>query len=118
MAIYRYLKVSHQDGVCMVRFAEGLLVNAMADELAHEFHSVATLEDSRKVLMSFAGVGFLASGLFGKLLALHRRLQRDGSRLTLCEMAPQLRAVFSTMKLDQMLDIVETEAAALSALED
>ena len=116
MAIYRYLKVSHRGEVCIVRFAEAKLVNPVVEELGYEFQSVAALENSGKVLMNFAGVTFVASGLLGKLLLLNRRLKQEGGRLTLCEMVPQVRAIFSTMQLDQMFDILETEAEAFAAL--
>lgn len=117
MALYHHLKISHQGDVCIVRFTESHLVNSMGEELEQDFQTVATLENASKVLVNFTGVGFITSGLFGKLLLLNRRLKQQGGRLTLCEMTPQIRAVFSTMKLERVLDILETESDALAILE-
>lgn len=118
MAIYRYLRVSRQGEVCILRFAEPNLVNAVAEELGYEFQSVVPLETSAKVLVKFTGVSFLASGFFGKLLSLKRRLNEVGGRLMLSDMSPNIRAAFTAMRLDLVFSIVETEAEALAALEN
>lgn len=70
-------------------------------------------EHGCRVIVDLSLVDAFASYSIGKLLGLHKRLQTGGGRLALCGLAPVLRKLLSTMRLDRVLHLYEDEHEAL-----
>lgn len=59
----------------------------------------------RRVILDLAGVGFIDSSGIGTLVALHRRLQRDGRSMALCCLQDQPRHVVAATAVDRVFAV-------------
>lgn len=59
----------------------------------------------RLVVFDLAGVGFIDSSGLGTLVALHRRLQRDGRSMALCCLQEQPRRVVAATAVDTLFAV-------------
>jgi len=71
----------------------------------------------RHLVLSLAGVSFIASSGIGALLALVEEFRQSESRVRLAAISPAVESVVRLLNLDQFLAIDSTEADATSALE-
>ena len=111
----QWITVREQDGVFVVGFRdERILSDLTIAAIGRELCSVADREDCRKMLVSFARVSRLSSMVLGTLLMVDKRLRRKEGRLKVCRIAPDIREVFTVTKLDQLLDIQDSEQQALA----
>jgi anti-sigma B factor antagonist len=61
-------------------------------------------------------VNYLASSEIGFLVTLKRRIDRRGGKVVFFGISPYILEIFQTMNLAKLLDIVDTQAAAMSKL--
>jgi anti-anti-sigma factor len=116
MSIYHQLGVSKQGDVLVVRFGEHrILDEAVVNRIGNELYSVADRADCHNLLLNFASVVGLSSLMIGKLLMLQRKMESKGGKFKLCDLGPELQEVISTTKLDQILDVWDSEQDALGA---
>jgi anti-sigma B factor antagonist len=116
-SVYRHLGVSKRGNVTVIRFGVHRILNdAAIDVIGDELYGVAERPDCRKLLLDFTGVDRLSSVMLGKLLMIKKKMQSKGGKLTLCDISPEIREVFKTTNLDQILDIRENEVDGLKAL--
>jgi len=110
-----HLQVTRTEDVLVVRFLDRKLAGDLPDRLEEELYGVADQEDCKRILLSFAGVQFLASDMLDKVVQLNKKMKQKGGRLMLCEMCPYLREIFVTTKLDSIIDLTNTESEGLAA---
>ena len=110
-----HLHVTRNNDVVVVHFVDQQLAGDLPNEVGAELLAVAAQNDCMKLLVSFAGVDFLASDMLGKVVQLNIRMKKKGGKLTLCEICPYLREVFATTKLDLLIQIKGSEAEGLAA---
>lgn len=67
-------------------------------------------------LVSFRGVEGVSSAMLGKLITLHRRVERAGKKLILCDMGPSVLEMFTSSRLTDYFQVVADQAAALASL--
>ena len=63
----------------------------------------------RKVNLEFDNVECVASTALAKLLALHKKVQALGGRLSLCDLLPHVYEIFEMSQLDKVLDLHRSE---------
>jgi anti-anti-sigma factor len=107
----RNFRVGEQGDVIVVRLGEDsvcddLAVNGIIDRL----YRVAERADCRRLVVNFAGVTRISSVMLGKLLVLRKKMEAEQRKLTLCQVEPQVQEVFAKTRLDQILDIRDSEA--------
>ena len=61
------------------------------------------------LVLDLSAVGFLTSVALGKFITFNGRVQARGGRLTLVNLRPTIRKVFSVSRLDRVLNIRETD---------
>ncbi len=110
-----HLQFEKRGDVLVVRFLQHQLVGKVVAEVAQELYSVAERQEYAKLLLSLSGVDRLSTEMFAGLIMLNRKMLKKGGKLKLCAPVPYVREVFSQTRLDQVLDIEETEASGLSA---
>jgi anti-anti-sigma factor len=110
-----HLQVTRNEDVVVVHFVDRKLAGDLPNQVGAELLNVAAQSDCMRLLVSFAGVDFLASDMLGKVVQLNSRMKKKGGRLTLCEICPYLRQVFVTTKLDLLIAIKNSEAEGLAA---
>ena len=116
MSIYRHLGAWKHGDVTVVRFGEHRILDELAvKQIGDELNEIADQVDCRNLLLNFASVAGLSSAMLGKLLMLQQKMASKGGRLTLCEIEPEVQEVFTTTKLNHILDIRESEDDAIKA---
>lgn len=85
-------------------------------EITEPLYDVADRDDCRHLILDLSSVVGLSSLLLGKLLTLRREMEVKGGKLLVCAPSPEVREVFAKTRLDQILEIVDSQPEALEAL--
>ena len=104
------LRVTDEGGQTTVCFAElpALTednVTAVGDALTALIES----RDRQDYVFDLAAVGFLTSIVLSKFITLNGRVRARGGRLTLVNLRPTIRKVFTISRLDSVLNIRDTD---------
>lgn len=67
-----------------------------------------------KIVLSFSGVRFVSSAMLAQVVKLHKKVAKAKGRLAICSLTPALREVLRTSHLDKMLEVFDSESAALA----
>lgn len=110
-----HFEIGKRGDVYLARLVNDKLVGELVTEAADELYCLAAQPDCLKLLVKLSGIPRLSTEMFGKLMVLNKRMEQKGGQLKICETCPWVRQVFAMTKLDQILDIRETEADALAA---
>jgi anti-sigma B factor antagonist len=106
---------SHGD-VTVVSFTDSKILDEQKiNQLSDELNRVADRCAGGKLLLSFDGVTFMSSAVLGKLVSINRKCQENGTKLKMCQIAPDIMKVFEITRLNKVIDIYDTEEKALSA---
>jgi anti-sigma B factor antagonist len=111
------IKIADKLDVVVVTFNDAkILDDNTIREIGLDFGKL-TLEASgdRKLLLNFANVSFMSSSMLGQIVKLSKQAKNDKINLKLCNITPEIMEVFKITKLEKVLDIQKTEAAALEA---
>ncbi len=115
-AVYRHLGVSKRGNVIVVRFGDHRIFSeATVNVIGDELYSVADRPDCRNLLLNFAGVERLSSTMLGKILMVKKKMEAKKGKLKLCDIGPEIRDVFESTNLDQILDIRDNEVDGVKA---
>ena len=71
---------------------------------------------ARAVVLDFTAMDYMNSGGIGLLVTLLVRAQRAGARLLATGLSAHYREILSLTRLDEAIEIHDTEAAALAAV--
>jgi len=117
MLIYHHLGVWKHGDVVVVRFGDHHVLDELTvRKIAEELYSVADRENCHHLVLNFSGVLALSTLMLGKLLVLRKKMTCKGGRLVVCDLGPEVHDVLAAMKLDTILEIMDSEADALKAL--
>jgi anti-anti-sigma factor len=109
-----WLQVEAVGDVTVVRFTiPWILKEGTIETIGETLYQLVETSPCRKFVLNFGNVKSLASTMFGKLTALHQRLESAGGRLVLCEIEPGLREVFQSVNLIPLLPVFASEDEAL-----
>ncbi len=111
-----HLETSKHGNAVVVRFGGCRILDEHAvNSIGLELFAVADRDDVRCLILNFCGVEGLSSLMLGKILMLRSEMTSKGGALMLCGLRPELLRLFSTTKLDLILDIKDGAADALKA---
>jgi anti-anti-sigma factor len=117
MQVYHHLGVWKHGDVFVIRFGDHqILDESTVKQIADELYGVADQSDCRYLVLNFSSVLGLSTLMLGKLLVLRKKMVTKNGRLVLCDLGPEVEDVLATMKLDTILEIMDTEAEALRVL--
>ena len=111
------INIGEKLDVVVVTFKDAkILDESVIREIGVDFAKL-TMEAAgdRKLLLNFAQVGFMSSAMLGQIMKLAKQAKNDKIDLKLCDITPEIMEVFKLTRLDKVLDIHKTEAAALEA---
>lgn len=112
-----WLEVDQAGEVAIVRFKiPWILKEGTIETIGDTLYELVENSGCRKFVLNFGNVKSLASTMFGKLTALHQRVELRGGRLALCCIDPGLDEVFQAVKLIPLLPVFENEQLALQSL--
>lgn len=104
--------------LALISFDRTTLVNY--DEVqatGEELFVFQQAEPGLHLVLAFQGVQGISSAMLGKLITLHRRVERAGRKLILCEFEPQVGEMFTSSRLNDYFTIRPDRRAAQSLLE-
>ena len=115
MAEHQRIKVTEVDGVSVVRFADRKILDELIiQELGQELFSLVEDENCKNLLLNFTNVEFLSSAALGKLISLHKKVERAGGVLKLSNIRPEIYDVFKITRLNEKFDIRDEQEEALA----
>ena len=101
MSDYRYFHVEDQDEQIVIRMTEPQLYGDIVGEVLRlELTELIKTKKPRCLLIDFERVTTISSSIIAALLAVKRRLDREGGELKLCDVPPAVRQVFRTLHLE------------------
>jgi len=100
--------------VAFLRIA-GDVTSASDADLTQGF-SAALDDGARAVVLDFSQMEYMNSGGIGLLVTLLVRAQRAGARLMAIGLSDHYRQILSLTRLDEAIEILPDEAAALSVV--
>ena len=71
--------------------------------------------DTRAIILSFDGLEYMNSSGIGLLVTLLVRAQRNRQQMLACGLTEHYRQIFELTRLDEVISIHDTEAAAILA---
>ncbi|MEM9252158.1 MAG: STAS domain-containing protein [Planctomycetota bacterium] len=108
----RLTMASTEAQITLVTFPDGKADGVAVREL---YEAVAGMldDDLPRVVVDFAGVQFLGSGMLGMLVTAMKKLRQAGGRMAVVAEDPMVRQEFQLTHLDRVLDVHETRASAM-----
>jgi anti-sigma B factor antagonist len=117
VAMLRRLEVAESSQVSVVRFKDQKIIDPEAiQELGDELFTLVEKDNRPKIVLNFANVEFLSSAALGKLITFEKKVKKNGSKLILTNIAPEIYQVFTITNLDKLFTIKDSEADALAVL--
>lgn len=92
----------------------GDLTGAAEDALMAAY-AEASGAQTRRIVLNFGGLSYMNSSGIGLLVTLLIRVQRQGQRLLAFGMSEHYRHIFALTRLDEPIEVHDTEAATLAA---
>lgn len=116
MAEHQRIQVTNIDNVAVVRFSDRKILDEMIiQDLGQELFSLVEQENRKNLLLNFTNVEFLSSAALGKLISLHKKVERAGGVLKLSNIRPEIFDVFKITRLNEKFDIKDDQQEALAA---
>ena len=114
VAAERRLQVDRIGDVTVVRFTRRrLLTEGSIELLGEELFALVERGGHRKLVLNFSNVDRMTTALLGKLILLHKKLQRVNGWMVLCQIAPHLYEIFALFRLPLLFGVFEEGHAAL-----
>lgn len=108
------LQTEFVDDVLVVYFPEHELLDEDHNrQIGTELIELTAKARGGKMLVSFRGVEFVTSSMLGQLVMLNKRCQAHQIQLKICDVSPDLRAIFKIVRLDILIVICGDKDAAL-----
>lgn len=112
------LRMENRNGVSLVHFGDPELNDDLRiKEIGSELVELASDSPGKKMLLSFDGVLFMSSLMFGQLVLLKKVCDAKGVALRLCDVGGELGLIFTTLQLDTLIEIGGDESSALASLQ-
>ena len=110
-----HLTITDSGGVKIVEFAERqILEEIYISEIGDELYSLVEATPGIKLLTCFKNVEHLSSAALGVLITLNKKVQEQGGKLKLSDIAPRIYEVFKITRLNTRFDIYDTAEKALA----
>lgn len=95
-----YFSLEPNGKIAVVRFKHPRLSEEdNIEQLGFELMHIVDQLGYNQIILSMKGVEWVTSSILGKLIHLHRHLQRINGELALCELAPGVVDVMETSRL-------------------
>jgi anti-sigma B factor antagonist len=102
------------DGVAVLSFSRGL--KGEGEEALKQLIDDLVRRGQLRVLIDLGEVPYLDSSDLGRLIRCHISIRQAGGRVRLCRLSERVRGIMKMTRLDTVMEIYDTEAAALASL--
>jgi len=115
MAEHQRIQVTEIDNVTVVRFMDRKILDELIiQDLGQELFALVEEEHRKNLLLNFTHVEFLSSAALGKLISLHKKVERADGVLKLSNIKPEIYDVFKITRLNEKFDIKDEQEEALA----
>lgn len=109
-----FFTVAHSDDVYVVTVdRDQLKDDDNLEQFSQDFNLLIEKHEITKIVLRLSRVRYMTSMAIGKIISLHRKLQRTNGTLVLCELAPD---VSSTLEAAKLLTYFTTSSDLTAAL--
>ncbi|RPI30118.1 MAG: anti-sigma factor antagonist [Chloroflexota bacterium] len=91
-------------------------VNANAENALVDAYNQATSAGAKDIILNFAQLDYMNSSGIGLLVTLLIRAKRQNQQLLACHLGEHYRQIFELTRLNEAIDIYDTEADVLRAI--
>ena len=91
-------------------------ITAFCEDVMTAAHREASDGSADTVVLNFEGLEYMNSGGIGLLVTMLIRAQRQKQRLVAFGLSDHYREIFSVTRLDEAIEIYESEASAVAAM--
>ena len=113
---YQTLDVVEAGSVTIVRLREKRISDGEELRLlSQELASLVDVEERNMLLINLDAVEYLSSSAIGALIVVRKKAHSRQGVVRLCNLRPDIHAVFSITQMDQLFDIKTSEEDALEA---
>lgn len=88
------------------------------EQFGNDLLDLCSKRHACRIMIEMSRLNFMTSSVLGRLIQLHRTLQRESGRLVLHTLSPVVAEVMEATNLDQYFAIAESDKAARSRLYD
>jgi anti-sigma B factor antagonist len=104
--------------VGIVRFTTSQVLDELnVQQLGQELSELVERGPVRRMVINFEPIRQLSSAVLGKLISLHKRLEKEKGRLALCCIHKNVMEVFRITRLYEKIPIFDDEDRAVRAIE-
>jgi len=100
-------------GVLLLTVTVPQVDDSNADRLSEDMERAAAAIAEPRVVLNLEQVEYLSSAALGIFIAYRQKLDREGGKLRLCGLQPNISQVFRLTKLNRAFDIQPDLASAL-----
>lgn len=94
------------DDLTMVNFTKTIdLDESTIHEVGAELFQLIEGRGSRRLLLNFNNVRFVSSAGVAKLIELSMKMKKEGGRLIVAKVKPQVKEAFKLLRLNKLFDI-------------
>lgn len=112
-----WLDIDQVGDVTVVRFRpQEIVKDRTIESIGDTLDELVQQHGRRRLLLDFAQVQGMASLMMGKLIGLARRVDDHGGQVAVCNVRPDLAALFESLKLSQLFSVYGNEQEALRGL--
>ena len=112
-----YFKIAEDAGAVIAQFVPSELTDDENLEiLGREMFALVDQYAVPRIVLDMTGVSYMTSSVLGKIITLHRKQQRSGGRLVLCNLEAGVVETLETSRLHTYFTTADDVAAALSLL--
>ena len=87
------------------------------EQLGQDFNLLIEKHEITKFILLLSRVRYMTSSAIGKLITLHRKINRSNGTLILCELTPDVAATLDTAKLLTYFTNCSDRAAAMAKIQ-
>jgi anti-anti-sigma factor len=103
--------------ITLVDFEHARILDApVIEAIGRELYALVDKNARKKIILDFTKVAFLSSQMLGVIITLHKKAAAIQGKVVLCGLRPDLKKVFTMMKMEKLMPIVEMEGQAMEAL--
>ena len=87
------------------------------EQFGQDFHLLIEKYEITRFVLVLSRVRYMTSSAIGKLITLHRKLNRSGGTLILCELTPDVASTLDTARLLTYFTACPDQATAIAKLQ-
>ncbi|MDP7161886.1 MAG: STAS domain-containing protein [Phycisphaerae bacterium] len=108
------LVISRFQDVVVVNFRNSAILDStVVESIGKELYPLVDAQAQRKIILDFCEVRFFSSSMISVLISMHQKSQAIKGKVVICGLRADLKKVFTTAKLDKLLNFAPNETEAL-----